>query len=291
MPTTTVGFIGAGQLGEPMVMRLLNAGHQVVVHSRREEIRDRLWIHGAALADSVAEVAVESDIIISCVSSDAQLREISGGRDGIGANAKAGALFVSHTNGAVQPLAQLAAGSPELNVLDAPLSGNADDITAGTVTVLLGGSAEAIKQAKPVLAAYGSPIIATGGLGSALHLKLVNNLLFAANAQLVAAAAELAKGLGVDPAALLNALTISSGASAAASHALVAGGVDAFAAVAEPLLRNDVAACLETAEQVGADPGALDTIIRAGPLSLTSEHRKQQAPEAPNADTVAERMS
>jgi 3-hydroxyisobutyrate dehydrogenase-like beta-hydroxyacid dehydrogenase len=265
-----IGFIGAGRLGEPMVRRLLAAGHQVLVHARREVVRDRLWIHGAAVADSVAEIAVDSDIIISCVYSDAQLRELTHGCDGVAENAKPGALFVSHTTGTVAPLEQLAASSSGLQVLDAPVTGTAEDVAAGAVTVLLGGSADAVERVKPALAAYAKPIIVTGGLGSALNLKLINNLLFAANAQLVAAAAELGQGLGVDPGALLNALTVCSGGSAAASHALVTGGLDAFAAVAEPLLRKDVAACLEAAERAGADPGPLRTIAHTGPLRLTS---------------------
>jgi 3-hydroxyisobutyrate dehydrogenase-like beta-hydroxyacid dehydrogenase len=263
-----VGFIGAGRLGEPMVRRLLAAGYQVLVHARREVVRDRLWIHGAALADSVAEVAGESDIIISCVCSDAQLRELGDGPEGVAHNAKPGSLFVSHTTGAVRPLVELAASSSGLQVLDAPIIGTAEDVAAGAVTVLLGGDPDAVERAKPVLAAYAKPVIPTGGLGSALHLRLINNLLFAANAQLVAAAAQLGQGLGIEPAALLTALTVCSGGSSAASQALVTGGIDAFAAVAEPLLREDVAACLEAAERAGADPGPLRTIAHTGPLSL-----------------------
>ncbi|MBJ7336790.1 NAD(P)-dependent oxidoreductase [Mycolicibacterium sp.] len=268
--TEVIGFIGAGRLGEPMVLRLLDAGHQVLVHARSGEVRDRLWIHGAALADSVAVVAAESDIVISCLSSDAQLSEISQGLDGVPANAKHDALFVSHTNGAVQALAEMAARSTKgLQVLDAPVSGTAEDVAEGAVTVLLGGASDAVERVKPVLAAYAKPIIPTGGLGSALHLKLINNLLFAANAQLVVAASEFGRALGVDPTALLSALMVCSGGSAAAAQALVAGGVDAFASVAGPNLRRDVAACLDAAELAGADSGALGALVRTGPLRLT----------------------
>lgn len=268
--TEIVGFIGAGQLGEPMVLRLLDAGHQVLVCARRDEVRDRLWIHGASVADSVAEVAAESGIIISCLTSDDQLHEVSGGPEGISANARQDAVFVSHTNGAVTPLVNLAArATGRMEVMDAPVGGTADDVAAGAVTVLLGGAADAVERVKPVLAAYARPVIPTGGLGSALHLKLINDLLFAANAQLVAAAAELSQRLGVDPPALLNALTVCSGGSAAASQALVNGSVDAFASLAELSLRRDVTACLQAAENAGADPGPLAEILRIGPLRLT----------------------
>ncbi|AFC54335.1 MULTISPECIES: NAD(P)-binding domain-containing protein [Mycobacterium] len=55
--TEVIGFIGAGQLGEPRVSRLIDAGHPVLVHTRRREVRDRVVSHGAAVADSVADLA------------------------------------------------------------------------------------------------------------------------------------------------------------------------------------------------------------------------------------------
>ncbi|MDT0488579.1 NAD(P)-binding domain-containing protein, partial [Streptomyces doebereineriae] len=95
--TRAIGFIGAGQLGEPMVARLLGAGHSVLAYSRREEVRARLAASGARLAGSVAELASQSDILLSCLFSDLQLRETGWGPDGFIANAKSGSVFVSHT--------------------------------------------------------------------------------------------------------------------------------------------------------------------------------------------------
>src|SRR5271156_5369294 len=111
MPNT-VGFLGAGQLGEPMVDRLLGAGHDVVVYARREEARRRLEAKGAALADSVADLARGSDVLISCLFSDAQLRETGLGADGFITNAKPGLVFVSHTTGTLSTLQALRDSSP-----------------------------------------------------------------------------------------------------------------------------------------------------------------------------------
>jgi 3-hydroxyisobutyrate dehydrogenase-like beta-hydroxyacid dehydrogenase len=178
-----IGFLGAGQLGEPMVNRLLGAGHEVLVYARRPDVRDRLAAQGATLADTVPELAAASDVLISCLFSDAQLLELGSGPDGFVANAKSDALFVSHTTGTVTTLQDLAATSPTaLEVLDAPVSGTADHIAKGELTVLVGGPSEAVERARPVLEAYANPIVATGALGSALSIKLINNLLFAANA-------------------------------------------------------------------------------------------------------------
>ena len=265
----TIGFLGAGQLGEPMVKRLLGAGHPVLVYARRDEVRDRLANGGAALADSVADLTARSDILVSCLFSDAQLREIGWGPDGLAAHAKRGSVFVSHTTGAVATLAELAALTPNITVIDAPVSGTAEDIAAGTLTVLIGGPDDAVQRAQPVLSAYASPIIATGALGTALHLKLINNLLFAANTQLVVAATHLGEQLGIDAKRLLDALAVCSAASTASSYIQRTGSLQAFEAGVAPFLRKDIAACLVSAEQVGADLGLLGSVVQSGPLTLT----------------------
>jgi 3-hydroxyisobutyrate dehydrogenase-like beta-hydroxyacid dehydrogenase len=265
----TIGFLGAGQLGEPMVERLLGAGHDVLVYARRDDTRRRLEAHGAALADSVADLAAGSDILISCLFSDAQLRETGLGPDGFIANAKPGSVFVSHTTGTVSTLETLRADSASGPVvLDAPVSGTADDIAAGTLTVLIGGPGDAVAAVTPILTAYANPVVATGPLGSALAIKLINNLLFAANAQLLATATQLGEQLGVEPDVLLSTLQVCSAGSQVAAHAHRIGGMDEFAQRAGPFLRKDIAACREAAAEAGVELGLLGTAVREGPLAL-----------------------
>jgi 3-hydroxyisobutyrate dehydrogenase-like beta-hydroxyacid dehydrogenase len=266
---STVGFLGAGQLGEPMVVRLLGAGHEVVVYARREEIRRRLEANGAAIADSVSDLARGSDVLISCLFSDAQLRETGLDADGFITNAKPGAVFVSHTTGTLSTLEALRDSSPSTPViLDAPVSGTADDIAAGTLTVLIGGPNDAVASVTPILAAYADPVVATGALGSALALKLINNLLFAANAQLLGAATQLGAQLGVEPSVLLSTLQVCSAGSQVAAHAQRIGGMDRFEELAGPFLRKDIAACSEAAAEAGVELGLLGTAVRDGPLDL-----------------------
>jgi 3-hydroxyisobutyrate dehydrogenase-like beta-hydroxyacid dehydrogenase len=266
---STVGFLGAGQLGEPMVDRLLGAGQDVLVYARREETRRRLEANGAAIADSVAGLARDSDILISCLFSDAQLRETGLGPEGFITNAKPGAVFVSHTTGTLSTLEALRDSSPSAPViLDAPVSGTADDIAAGTLTVLIGGPSDGVAAVTPILAAYADPVMATGALGSALALKLINNLLFAANAQLLSAATQLGTQLGVAPDVLLCTLQVCSAGSHAAGHAHRIGGMDRFAELAGPFLRKDIAACREAAAEAGVELGLLGTAVQEGPLDL-----------------------
>jgi 3-hydroxyisobutyrate dehydrogenase-like beta-hydroxyacid dehydrogenase len=265
----TVGFLGAGQLGEPMVERLLGAGHNVVVYARREETRRRLNAKGAAVADSVADLARGSDVLISSLFSDAQLRQTGLGADGFIANAKPGAVFVSHTTGTLSTLEALRDSSPSAPVmLDAPVSGTVENIGAGTLTVLVGGPSDAVSTVTPILAAYADPVVATGALGSALALKLINNLLFAANAQLLGAATHLGTQLGVEPDALLSTLQVCSAGSNVAAHAHRIGGMHRFEELAGPFLRKDIAACREAAADAGVELGLLGTALREGPLAL-----------------------
>ena len=266
--TNTIGFIGAGQMGEPMVLRLLEAGVPVTTYTRRPEVRDRLTSRGARLASSIAELASGSDVLISCLFSDAQLIETGLGPDGFIANFKPGGIFVSHTTGTLTTLESLRDHPSAPTILDAPVSGTADDIAAGNLTVLIGGPTEAVQLVTPVLAAYANPIVPTGELGSALALKLINNVLFTANAQLVAAAIELGASLGVAPDALLAALQVCSAGSRVATHIQQLGGIEPFAEIAGPFLQKDVAACLQAAAQAGADLGLLGDVVATGPLSL-----------------------
>jgi 3-hydroxyisobutyrate dehydrogenase-like beta-hydroxyacid dehydrogenase len=264
-----VGFLGAGQLGEPMVVRLLAAGHDVLVYARRDDVGARLAGRGATLADSVADLARHSDILIACLYADVQLRETGLGPQGFIANAKPGSVFISHTTGTLATLEALqnsSANGPM--ILDGPVSGTVEDIDAGTLTVLLGGPAEAIDTVTPVLSAYADPIVPTGALGSALAIKLVNNLLFAVNAQMLATATELGVQLGVEPASLLSALQVCSAGSNVAAHAHRIGGMDRFEELAGHFLRKDVSACREAAAESGIDLGLLGLAVREGPLSL-----------------------
>jgi 3-hydroxyisobutyrate dehydrogenase-like beta-hydroxyacid dehydrogenase len=244
-----------------------------VVFARRDEVRARLSELGAELADSVGELASHSDILISCLFSDTQLRETGLGPDGFIANAKPAAVFVSHTTGIVATLAELSeSSSSPPAIVDAPVSGTADHIAEGKLTVLLGGNLDAVERVRPILASYADPIIATGELGTALDIKLINNMLFAANAQLVAAAVDVGERLNVAPDALLQALSVCSGGSSAAAYAHGVGGVNAFVTMAAPFLRKDVAAAVAAAEQVGADLGFLRSVVETGPLLLSANN-------------------
>jgi 3-hydroxyisobutyrate dehydrogenase-like beta-hydroxyacid dehydrogenase len=265
----TVGFIGAGQLGEPTVLRLLDAGHQVRLFVRRDEVRRRLGERGAMIVDSPA-AAADADFVIVFVFSDDQLREVALGPNGVIAEMRPGTPLAIHTTASMQTLDELSAAADAVgvSVLDAPVSGTADNIAAGELTVLVGGEPGAVATASEVFGSYASPIVATGPLGTAMKTKLLNNVLFAANMQLVGDAARLAEALGIDPNAAFQALSVSSSGSKAMGYLLRFGALDAFAASAAPYLRKDVEAARQTATQLGVDLGLLGDVAKRGPLDL-----------------------
>jgi 3-hydroxyisobutyrate dehydrogenase-like beta-hydroxyacid dehydrogenase len=253
-------------MGFPMVERLAAAGSDLVVYARREETQSALARLGVRCTDKLAEAADGADVLLLCVFSDAQLAEITGP---LAAALPDGAVFASHVTGSAATLRALADRFPGIGVVDAPVSGGPGEISAGKLTVLLGGTPADRARAATVVRAYADPVIETGELGSALAVKLVNNLLFAANAQLAAEAVRLGEALGVASGELLGALRHMSGGSQASDRAAQGGSMADFGRRIGPFMKKDVAVCLEQAAERGVDPGLLIDVVRQGQLPLT----------------------
>ncbi|UIX29314.1 NAD(P)-dependent oxidoreductase [Streptomyces sp. GQFP] len=266
---TTIGFTGAGRMGRPMVDRLAAAGHQVVVHARREEARKELTAAGVTAVEDVREAAASAQIMLVCLFSDEQLTELA---PAILDALPRGAVLASHVTGAPTTLERLAerGRTRAVEVVDAPVSGTPEDIRAGRLTVLLGGGTEPVKQVAGAVSAYADPVLRTGDLGTALKAKLVNNLLFAANAQLLAAAGELADTLGIGQRSLLDVLAFSSGGSRMSEYAAVRGGITAFGAEVAPFVAKDVTACRAVTRELGVPSGWLFDVVSRGPLPLAA---------------------
>jgi 3-hydroxyisobutyrate dehydrogenase-like beta-hydroxyacid dehydrogenase len=254
-------------MGLAMVGRLAAAGRDLTVFARRPETRAALEQLGVGHTSELSEAAAHADVLLVCVFNDEQLTEVAGP---LARALPAGAVLASHVTGRESTLRAVARRFPAIEVVDAPVSGGPAEIAAGQLTVLLGGSPAARARTGSVVRAYADPVIETGDLGTAMAVKLVNNLLFTVNAQLAAEAVRLGEALGLAPGPLLGALNQMSGASQASRVAEGAGaGMAAFAAGIAPYLRKDVALCLEQAAERGVDPGLLSEVARRGPLAVT----------------------
>ena len=212
--------------------------------------------------DSPAAMAAGAEVVIACLYSEAQLREALVGPGGLLAVMDAGSVLAVHTTCSPGIMAELAAeGGPHgVAVVDAPVSGGADDIVAGRLTVMLGGDAAATARVATVVAAYADAVFETGPLGSAQAVKLINNTLFAANTQLVAEAERIGRALGADPVMLARVIQRSSGASYVMGLVEQMGSTEAFVGLAGHFIRKDVDVVNAVAADVGIDLGLLGEV-------------------------------
>ncbi|KPM50804.1 hypothetical protein ACG83_37885 [Frankia sp. R43] len=270
-PAGPVTFVGAGQMGAPMVERLLGAGVDVTLHARRPEVRETFAGLGARTTASLADAVKGASVVISCLFNESQVEDALLGPDGLISLLEPNAVLISHTTVGIRLLARLheAATAHRVLLVDAPVSGAPDDILAGRLTILAGGDPAVIEQIRPALKTYGT-VLPTGAMGTATRVKLVNNLLFTVNVQTAAAAAHLGRQLGIETNALFDALAHCSAATYAIETMRAVGSVEKYAELGAKYLRKDVTAALTTAAEEGADPGVLAHTAHHGPLPLTS---------------------
>ncbi|SEH72134.1 3-hydroxyisobutyrate dehydrogenase [Mycolicibacterium rutilum] len=260
---TAVGFIGAGRMGAPMVRRLVEHGHQVRVLGRTDERCAAMRDLGAHPVPHATDVAEGADVVIVCVFTDEQVQQVCLA-DGVAAAMRPGATLVLHTTGSPATAREIAAKFTDIDVIDAPVSGGPHNIAAGSVTLFVGGTDDAVDTVRPVLASYGEPILHVGALGAGQAVKLVNNSLFAAQIGLLRTAVDLGARLGVDEAKLLTSVLHGSGASRVGEFVAARGSVGAFVADVGEFIGKDVEVVRRTAAELGSTLGLLDQVIDAG---------------------------
>lgn len=259
-----VGFVGAGRMGSPMVARLTETGHQVRALGRTAAKREALQESGATATAEVVEVAEHADVVVVCVFTDDQVREVCLDGDLLAGMPRGSALVV-HTTANPRTMAAVAtrAAGFGVDLLDAPVSGGPHDTAAGRLTLFVGGAREALERTRPVLSSYGDPVLHVGPTGSGQTVKLINNALFAAHIGVLAEAARLGGTLGVAEATLLDALTYGSATSRVLSLVAPRGSVAAFTEAVGEFVGKDVAVVRGIAAELGTDLGALDEVIDA----------------------------
>jgi 2-hydroxy-3-oxopropionate reductase len=204
----TVGFIGLGIMGRAMAANLLAAGHDVLVHNRSPESQAALVELGARGAASPAAVAQEATTVITCVSDDAALRTVMTGDEGVLTHARPGTLAIDTSTvspALARELAEL--GRPRsICTLDAPVSGGDVGARDGTLSIMVGGAAEDLERARPLLEILGSRITHCGPAGAGQVVKACNQVLVAVTYAGVAEALVLGSKLGVSPETILDVL-------------------------------------------------------------------------------------
>lgn len=196
-----VGFIGAGLMGHGMAKNIVEKGYPLTVlaHRNRDPIEDLLR-RGASEAESPAELARTSDVVILCVPSSAQVERCVLGENGVLAGAREGLIVLDCTTAEPASTERVAEalGSRNVRFADAPLTRSPREAEAGRLNVLVGADAALLAEIRPLLETFAENIFHTGPVGSAHKLKLVNNFLAQGVAALIGEAVTTATKAGVD---------------------------------------------------------------------------------------------
>lgn len=207
-----IGWIGTGVMGTSMCGHLLAAGHDVAVTSRTRAKAQPLIDAGATWADSSASVAMERDFVFSMVGYPDDVRVVLLDDNGVFATAAPGTVVVDMTTSDPTLARELGerGAALGLHVLDAPVSGGDLGARNGTLSIMVGGPADAFAATLPLFGTMGATIVHQGGHGAGQHTKLVNQTLVAANMAGVCEALLYAHHAGLDVEQVLA--SVSSGA-------------------------------------------------------------------------------
>jgi 3-hydroxyisobutyrate dehydrogenase len=210
---TTIGFIGLGIMGGPMATNLLKAGHPVVGYDVVPAALEKFAAAGGKVADSVAAVTAEADVVITMLPAGAPVREVYLGSGGIIESTNEGTLLIDCSTidvATARDVADAATKKGQL-MIDAPVSGGVGGAQGGTLTFMVGGADEAFNKAKPVLEFMGKTIVHAGPAGNGQAAKICNNMILGISMIGVAEAFVLAEKLGLSHQALFDVASTSSG--------------------------------------------------------------------------------
>ena len=249
-----IGFIGLGIMGRGMSRNLLKAGFAVCVWNRTANRMDAIIEAGATAGKNPADVAAQSDIIITCVSDTPDVEAVILGENGVIYGAKPGALVVDMSTISPQATLKIAQKLNDKGVfmLDAPMSGGSEGAEKGTLTIMVGGNAAQVERAMPAFQAMGKTITHVGPQSAGQMVKLVNQILVVGNMLAVGEALLFAQAGGLDLQKTLDAVT----AGAAGSWMLANRGPQVIKRDWRPgfmidLQQKDVRLALQAADAMG----------------------------------------
>lgn len=206
-----VGFIGLGIMGRGMARNLLKAGFELRAWNRTAGKVEELAAEGAIPAANPADLAAQSDVIITCVSDTPDVEAVILGDTprGIIHTVKLGALVIDMSTISPHATRQIAARLAEKGafMLDAPVSGGSEGAARGTLSIMVGGEADQVARAMPILQAMGKTITHVGDHGAGQMVKLVNQILVVSHALAMSEALLFAQAGGLDLQKTLDAVS------------------------------------------------------------------------------------
>lgn len=203
-----IGFAGIGLMGLPMCERLLQAGHTIHIWNRSPEKTLSLQAKGAQLVNNPVDLATESDVVFLCLFDAKAVENVVFGDQGLlKLSTKQTKIIVDHSSISPQQTKKLASRLPQdWQWIDAPVSGGTAGAANGTLAIMAGGEASAIKQVTPIMQAYAAQITHMGQVGAGQVTKLCNQTIVTATIGAIAEAISLAQDADVDATRLIEAL-------------------------------------------------------------------------------------
>ena len=203
-----IGFIGLGLMGKPMSRHLLRAGANLLIYNRSRGVMKELAAEGMQCAGSAREVAAGADVTVLMLSDTPAVEAVLGDEEGLVAGLRPGALVIDMGTTAVTATRRFAAeiAAAGGSFLDAPVSGGQVGAAGATLTIMVGGTADALARARPILEVLGERITHVGEAGAGQVAKAANQVIVGLTIGAVAEALTLAKRAGVDPARVREAL-------------------------------------------------------------------------------------
>jgi 3-hydroxyisobutyrate dehydrogenase len=210
-----VGFVGLGDIGEPMARHILSSGFPTTLWARRAASLAPFEGTAYHRAESLIGLGRASDVVGVCVFSEEDVSEVVLGDEGILSGMAAGGAILVHSTVSVDYVVDLARTCAPygVTVLDAPVSGSRQRADSGQLTVMVGGPAEAFQQVRPILESFGEQVEHLGPIGQGEAMKALNQALCFANMNSSVLALETVRQLGLDQEAAERVLHSASGGS------------------------------------------------------------------------------
>jgi len=251
-----LAFLGLGVMGYPMAGHLAAKGHEVTVYNRTTAKAEK-WVaqHGGSWAATPAEAAAGSDMVMSCVGNDDDLRAVCLGETGAFSGMKAGALFVDHTTVSAAVTRELFAAAQEVGVsfVDAPVSGGQAGAENGQLVIMCGGDQTAYDVAEPVMNSYAKLCKRLGESGAGQLTKMVNQICIAGLVQGLSEGLHFAEKAGLDGREVIEVIGGGAAGSWQMDNRYKTMLDDHFEhGFAVDWMRKDLGICLATANETGA---------------------------------------
>jgi 3-hydroxyisobutyrate dehydrogenase len=212
---TTIGFVGVGNMGGPMAVNLLKAGHTVKVFDLVPALAAKLGDAGAEVVEAAAQASVDVEVLVSMLPASAHVASLylGEGKGGLLDHLSSSTLVIDCSTIAPETAREVssAAEAKGISMIDAPVSGGVGGAVGGTLTFIVGGTEHALEQAKPILECMGKNIFHAGGAGSGQVAKICNNMLLSVLMTGTADALQLGVDNGLDPSVLSEIMRKSSG--------------------------------------------------------------------------------